>query len=366
MDKRYLLVQKITVYILFFIVAIYGLIEAQKFLAPLVLAALFSYLLFPIANFLEQHGIPRILANLISIFVGLGALTGVIYFFSQQFSVFAEDFPQMKEQALSNLRSVEEWISSIFGVSRENVRGWLEERISGIAETGRIFAAAFKATSATLVRVGLMPVYIFFMLYYRNKFYDFILKLAPDKYRERSEKVLNEVNLVAKKYMTGVFIVVLILSILNSIGLSIVGLKYPVLLGVTAALFNFIPYFGTLIGAIIPLLFSLLAMDSLNYTLWVLIYFLIIQFFENNVLTPNITGGSVRLNPFITILTLIIGSMIWGVVGMFIVVPFMAMFKIFCEHVSFLKPVGFLLSNRGTERYALTWDKIKNTLKKDK
>lgn len=364
MDKRYLLVKKVTVYIIFFIVTIYGLIESQQFLAPLVLAILFSYLLFPIAHFLEKHGVPRIPANLVSILAGLGVLTGIIYFFSQQFSVFAQDFPEMKEQALSNLRSVEEWVSSVFGVSRESVRTWLEERISGIAETGRVFAAAFKATSATIVRVGLMPVYVFFLLYYRNKFYDFILKLVPDKYQDRSEQVLNEINLVAKKYMTGVFIVVLILSVLNSIGLSIVGLKYPIFLGVTAALFNFIPYFGTLIGALIPLLFSMLTMDSLSYTFWVLIYFLIIQFVENNILTPNITGGSVRLNPFITILTLIVGSMIWGVVGMFIVVPLMAMFKILCEHVPFLKPVGFLLSNRGTEEYALTWDKIKHTFKK--
>jgi predicted PurR-regulated permease PerM len=366
MDKRYILVKKFTVYVIFFLVTIFALIEAQQFLAPLVLAALFSYLLYPIGNFLEKHGLPRILANLVCILAAAGIVTGVVYFFSHQVSIFVEDFPEMKQQAVKNIKSVEEWVVSTFGLSREGVRGWLDDRLSDLGNSGGAFKTAFRATSNTIVIMGLMPVYIFFMLYYRSKFYEFVLRLVPDKEAERTEDILIKVNKVAEKYMTGVFIVVLILSVVHSVGLSIIGLKYPILLGVTAALFNFIPYFGTLIGALLPLLFSLLAMDSLSYTLWVAIYFLIAQFIENNILTPNITGGIVRLNPLVTILSLIVGSMVWGVVGMFVIVPVMAMFRIFCEHITFLKPISFLLSNRGTEKYAITWDKIKSTFGKNK
>lgn len=365
MDRRYNFVKKATFYILFFIVSIYALEEAQKFLAPLFVAILFSYLLFPVANFLEKHGIPRILANLISILGGLAIIIGIIAFFIEQFSIFFEDLPQMKNQATENLRRFEQWISSVFRVPEENVRQWLNDWIAALTNSQDTFITAFQTTASTVIRVALMPVYVFFMLYYRNKFYNFLIQMAPDNEEKRAEKILNEVNHIAINYMTGVFIVVLIISVLNSLGLAIIGLEYPILLGVTAALFNFIPYFGTLIGAIIPLLFSLLAMDSLDYALWVVIYFLIIQFIENNILTPNITGGSVRMNPFITILSLIVGSMIWGVVGMFIVVPFMAMFRIFCENITFLKPVGYFLSNRGTKRYAITWDKVKNSFKKN-
>lgn len=344
----------------------YGLIQAKGFLAPVFLAILLSYLLYPIANFLERHKFPRIVANLISILLGLLSIGGIIYFFTQQFSVFAEDFPELKKQATQNLRSVEQGISSIFDVPPERVRGWIEERASGLADYGNILKTTFQITSNTVLLIGLMPVYVFFILYYRTKFYNFILKMASDDHRDRTEDIIKKINSVTIRYITGVFIVVIILSILNSIGLSIIGIKYPVLLGITAALFNFIPYFGTLIGAAVPLLFTLLAMDSLNYALWVLIFFLIIQFTENNILTPNITGGSVRLNPFVTILSLILGSMIWGVAGMFMVVPLMAMLRIFCEHFSYLKPIAFLLSERGTEEYSLSWDKIKKKFQKKK
>lgn len=365
MDKRYVFLKKVTVLIIFFIVLFYGLIEAQKFLVPILLGVLFSYLLYPIVNFLEKHRFPRILSNLIAIIIGGFIIFLAVKFLSSQFSVFTEDLPKIKEQASENLKDIRDNISASLGVSPYRFEKWGENFISNFFESsGEFFQSLFSATTSTIVRIGLMPVFVFFMLYYRNKFHDFIVAMVPDKQEEKSQRILNEVNLVAKKYMTGVFIVVIILSVLNSIGLSIIGLDYPVLLGVTAALFNFIPYFGTLIGAVFPLLFAILAMPTPDYALWVLIYFVIIQFIENNILTPNITGGIVRLNPFITILSLILGSMIWGVAGMFLIVPFMAIIRIVFENISFLKPVGFLLSNKGTEEHAITWNKIKRMFSK--
>lgn len=365
MGRRYALAKKITVYLLLFIILIYSLIEAQEFLAPLALAVLISYLLYPIAGTLEKWGLARILANLVSIIIAILVLVGVIHFFSNQFSVFVKDFPQMREQTILNLHSAQEWISDVFDISNSAIREWVEERIANLTNLDDTLKTVFKATTNTIVKVGLMPVYVFFMLYYRSKFYEFILRIMPDKEEEKTEIILNEVNNVTTKYMTGVFTVVVILAVVHSIALNIIGLKYPVLLGVTAALFNFIPYFGTLIGALIPLLFSMVAMNSLDYTLWVAIYFVFIQFTENNILTPNITGGNVSLNPFVTILSLIIGSMIWGVIGMLVIIPFVAMFRIFCEHFPYLKPVAFLLSDRGTEEHALSLGKIKKLFKKD-
>lgn len=364
MSRRYVLAKKLTVYLLFIIVFIFALIQAQKFLAPLCLAALLSYLLFPIANFLEKRGVPRILANLACIIIAIVVFGGVIYFFSNQFSILVDDFPYIKDQAIKNLRAVQVWVADTFNVSDSFIRDWIEGRINDITYVENTFRTVFKATTTMIVNLGLTPVYIFFMLYYRSKFYEFILRLTPDDEERRTEKVLEEVNLVTSKYMSGVFTVVLILAVVHSIAFSIIGLRYPIILGVTAAFFNLIPYFGTLIGALVPLLFSLFAMDSIDYAFWVVIYFLIIQFVENNILTPNITGGYVSLNPFVTILSLIVGSMIWGVVGMFIIIPFVAMFRIFCAHIPYLKPVAFLLSDRGTEEHALTFDKIKNLFKK--
>lgn len=367
MDKPYQFLKKVTVLIIFFIVFFYGLQEAQKFLVPLCLGALFSYLLYPIVKFQEKYSVPRILANLIAIILGVFIIALFISYLSGQFSVFIEDFPRIRGQASENLRILRNQISSVFGVSAAQFQQWAEDVLMDfLSASGDFIQSLFTATTSTLVRVGLMPVFIFFMLYYRNKFHDFIIEMIANGPGEKTEKVLGEVNLVAQRYMTGVFIVVIILSICNSVALSIIGLEYAVLLGITAAIFNFIPYFGTLIGAIFPLLYALLAMENPDSAWWVLFYFLFIQFVENNILTPNITGGIVRLNPFVTILSLIVGSMVWGVAGMFLVVPFLAITRILCENIPSLQPVGYLLSKRGTEEHALTWKKIKRVFRRGK
>ncbi|MEX2592589.1 MAG: AI-2E family transporter [Anditalea sp.] len=355
-----------TFVLLFFILLIFGLIESRDFIVPLLLGVLLSYLLYPIVNFLENHKFPRIPANLIAIIIAVFVIVLAVNFFSNQFSVFAEDLPQIKEQASKNWENMRDQLSSAMGISTERFRNWEENLTTNLFESSDEIQSVFSATTSTIVRIGLMPVFIFCFLFYRNKFHDFIIQMVPGEREGKAKYMLSEINLVTKKYMTGVVIVVIILSIVHSITLSIIGLDYPVFFGVTAALFNFIPYFGTLIGAAFPLLYAFLAMESSNYAVGVLIYFVIIQFVENNILTPNITGGYVNLNPFATILSLIFGSMVWGVAGMLLIVPLMAVIKIFCENISFLKPIGYLLSDRGTEKYALTWNKIKSIFSEKK
>lgn len=360
MDDLFVFLKKITFALLFLILFIFGLVESRDFLVPLLLGILLSYLLFPIVKFLEDHKFPRIPANIIALITAIFVIVLAVNFFSNQFTVFAKDFPQIREQADKNLQNMREQISSSIGISAERFRGWEDSVTENLFKTFAEMESVFRATTSTIVSIGLMPVFIFCFLYYRDKFHEFFIRMVPNENKIKAENILREINLVARKYMTGVFIVVIILSIVHSVTFIIIGLDYPIFFGVSAALFNFIPYFGTLIGAILPLLYAFLAMDSSHFALAVLLYFVVIQFIENNILTPNITGGYVNLNPFITILSLIFGSMVWGIAGMLLIVPIMAMVKIFCENIRFLQPIGFLLSDKGTEQHAISWDKIRN------
>jgi predicted PurR-regulated permease PerM len=129
--------------------------------------------------------------------------------------------------------------------------------------------------------------------------------------------------------------------------------------GVIAAVINFIPYFGTIMGYAIPFGVALLTGDSPRYAIGVVILFIIVQFTENNILTPNIVGRQMRINPFFIILGVLLGGVIWGIPGMFIVVPLMGMLKIVFDRVPDLRHLGFLIGDRGTEDYSLTVNKVK-------
>lgn len=358
--NRYPLIFRLTIYLLFFILVIYGLIAARDFLYPLAIALLLSYLLYPVVVFLEKKGIPRILANLLGILLGFAIIFTSLYLLYKQISLLVADLPALREQALENLDRLEQYIYTKSGITTEEQNRWLKAQVNNIFASGSmVFEAAFAATTGTIAKVGLLPVYVFFMLYNRNKFVHFLLMVVPRKRHEELLRTLKDVAQVTKRYMSGVLAVVAVLCVLNSIGLLIVGIKYAILLGILSAFMNFIPYFGTLIGGAIPLTFSLLVMDSPSYAFWVVVLFIIIQFLENNILTPNIVGGNVDINPFFTILSIVVGAMVWGIPGMIISVPFMSMFRIFCSNVPKLRPYAYLLGTRGTERHAISINKIK-------
>ncbi len=363
--KKYPTIFLATAYLLFFMLFTFGIIVAKNFLYPIALGILFAYLLYPIENFFETKlKIPRILSNILSIIVGIIVLAGGFFIIYKQLEVMISDFPTLKAKALGNVEMLESFIESHFGIEQSNQKLWLKETVARLIDSGTLmYGKAFTQTTGTVVRIALLPVFVFFLLYYRDKFRVFILKITQKRNQKVVRNILIEVSQITQNYMGGVFIVVLILCVLNSFGLWVIGLEFPIMLGIIAAVCNFIPYFGTVLGFMFPLVFALLTQNSPGVILGVIILFIIIQFIENNILTPNIVGGNVRLNPFVIILSLIVGAMIWGIPGMLVIVPLMAVLRIICENIQKLQPYAFLLGTGGTQKHALTLEKIKHFLK---
>ncbi|MFW6224358.1 MAG: AI-2E family transporter, partial [Bacteroidota bacterium] len=189
---------------------------------------------------------------------------------------------------------------------------------------------------------------------------------APPSRKRETITILREISKVAARYMGGVLIVVLILCIINSLGLWIIGMKYAIPLGIISAIFNFIPYFGTILGGLVPFLFAILVENNPALAFRVILLFIIIQFTENNLLTPNIVGGNVKVNPFFIITGLVAASMIWGIPGMLLIVPFLAIIKIIFSHIDSMKPFAFLLGQEGTAKHSITLSKIKGLFKRKK
>ncbi len=359
-EKRYLLAKHITFSLLAIILFIYGLITIKPFLYPIAFGFLLAYLLLPVVAWLEKHNIPRILANLISIIgalVVIGSLALIAY---RQIAPFTGELPGLAEKGLKNMAEMLSSIGEYFGFEKANTRDYLQEQSSQLLQTGTEFLSAlFSATTSTIVAIGLMPVYIFLFLYYRTKFMYFLLKVFGRKHRNEVTGILREISNVMVRYLAGVITVVLILCVLNSAGLFIIGLKYAIPLGVTAALFNFIPYFGTLLGGLVPFSYALLVEGDLAMTLRVLVLFIIIQFIENNILTPNIVGGNVKINPFFIITGLVAASMIWGIPGMLLLAPFLAILRIVFSHLHYMNPYAFLIGEGGTSQHSINMHNIK-------
>lgn len=351
------------VIIMLIISFIFFLIIAEDFLVPIFLAILFSLFLLPLAEKLESWGIHRILANLILIILSIALLAGVIFLLSRLVISFTNDLPSTKNQITSNIKEFQKIIFSTFGISAERQDRLINTQISQILSTsGKTLQKVFSATTNTILKFALLPIYTFLMLFYRDKFKKFMYMAVPNRLKTPATIIINRISLVTPKYLLGLVIVMLILSVLNSAGFLIVGVKHAIFFGVLAAIINLIPYLGTIIGYGVVLLFVLVTQD-LGTAFGVIICFSIIQFTENNILTPNITGSQVEINPLVIIMGIIVGGMIWGLPGMFITIPFLAMLKIAFENIESLKPYAFLMSTKGAEEHSLNYKRILKWIK---
>jgi len=179
------------------------------------------------------------------------------------------------------------------------------------SSTQSVLQSLFTATSAVLFQIGLLPVFVFFLLFYRTKTAYFIFRLVGRENKTLALHILREISSVTTKYLGGLLIVVAILAVLNSIGLLIIGVEHAIIFGVLAAVLNLIPYIGTFLGGLIPFVYVLATTpDPAILLIKIVVIFSIVQFLENNLITPNIVGKSIRLNPLAIIIGMLFANRI--------------------------------------------------------
>lgn len=320
------------------------LILAQNILIPFTIAVFFTFLLMPVSRKLEQWKLPKSLAILISIILAFIVVAFVLYFFVDQIISFANDWPTLQKTFDAKWESLQQFISETFHVSRIEQKAWLTTKIKENASTGGVLVLGlFSATTSFLASFALIPIYVFFLTLYEDKFKEFIRLITKGDKNEHVLLIVKDVSVVSQKYVMGIFLDVCILSVLNSTGFLILGLPHAILFGVLASVLNIIPYIGVLIGSTLPILMALLTKDSMSYAVAAGAICVFVQFLDNNFITPYVVGSSVSINPLTATVVLIASSLIWGVSGMVLCLPLTGMAKVVCDHVESLKPYGFLL-----------------------
>jgi predicted PurR-regulated permease PerM len=341
--KQYPLI-KYTLLLLFAFLFFQGLFLARQFLIPFSLAALMAMLMLPVCKKLEKWKFNRGIAIGFCILIILLILAGLVFLFSLQIASFAQDIPSLQGQMNKKLNNVQHFVEDKFGVSPEKQIDYLEQQASTFLEsTGRYMSGFVSTTTGMLATIGIIVIYIFFFMYYRNKFQRFFLMITPAERHETVGRITKQISQVTQQYLTGVLTVVVILAIMNSIGLLIIGIKQAIFFGVLAGILNIIPYIGVLIGSLFPIVVALLTKDGFGAAIAVACVFAFNQFLENNFLTPNIVGGKVKVNPLATIIALLIGGYLWGVAGMILFIPFLGIAKIIFDNIESLQPYGYLI-----------------------
>lgn len=352
------------------ILVVFVMITAKSILVPLLISGLLAVLISPLASWLEHYRVPRFLAAAISLIALLAGLSGLAYFFYNQLIGFSGDL-----SALNNRMS--ELIDSINTFLEAHIEGSVPISMSSLQNTAFSYLTdnvasltqGVIATATTITIVFILPIYIFLFLYFRHFLIEFLMRAFADRHQEKVRVVIQKVKLVVQNYISGMLIVILILAVLNSIALYSLGIKHALLFAVFAAMLNVIPFIGPFIGATLPILYALLTKDTLWYPFGVFLAFYVIQLAESNFFTPKIVGGKVSMNPFMTIIALFIGNFIWGLAGMILFIPGMAMLKVIFDEIPGMEAYGFLLgsvrsSKQGNNDVPELVKAVKKTVKK--
>ena len=326
------------------------LVLARPILIPLCVALLMSFILFPLAKKFESWRMNRILAAFLSITTVILLIGGVIFFFSTQLIELSKEFSQFKDRIILAFADITLYINKNVNFVQNLEKNELFYRIKDWLDgsTGSLVRKTFNDTTTFLTGLLATIIFTFLILIYRDGLTQAFIRFSPEDKRERVVKMLKSVQQVGQKYLFGMILLISIIGLANSIGLWIIGIDNPFLFGFLGATLSIIPYIGTVLGAIIPVVYAFVSYDSPWTAIAVAILFWGVQLVSDNFLTPKIVGGSLKINALTALLSLIIGAAVWGVAGMILFLPFAAMLKVVCEEYEELKPIALLI---GTYNY---------------
>ena len=324
-------------------IAVTILILGKQILIPITVAVFFTFLLYPVSSGLERYKIPRSIAIIISILIAMLFFGGIIYFFLDQLNNFRDDWPELKSQFAEKASTVLIWMEDITRIPQERQISWLKENLAASADSGpQLILGVFSTTGTFLATFALIPLYIFFLTYFRDKYKQFF-KLVEKNNHEKTWNIIRKVSLVSKNYLKGVMLDILILAVLGSVGYLLLGIKHAILFGVLAAVLNIIPYVGVLFGSLLPVLMALITKDEFGYAIGALGVAVVVQFIDNNFIAPYVIGSSVSINPLTAIIVLLAGALIWGIAGMILSIPLAGMLKVTFDNIEPLQPYGYLI-----------------------
>lgn len=336
------------------ILTVFAMIVAKPVLVPLLFSLFFAILLLPVSDWLERYKIPRMLSSFGAILFGFILFSIVIFFFYSQVNDFAQDADMFAQRLEEMLASFNEFLSNWFAIEGViNLDQIVEVLFNFVRENAASLTKNITSAASTITTTMLVPVFVYLILLLRDILKNFLLKAfgqGDDEQEEKVRTIILNVKTLIQKYITGVLIVIGILSVLYSILLSVIGVDHAIFFGFFAGMLNVIPFVGPILGSILPILYSLITMDSLFYPLIILLGFYVMQLLEGNLFTPIIVGSQVSMNALVTLVLLFVGAQIWGLSGMILFIPLGAIIKVICDEVDQLNHYGYLMGRSAEDK----------------
>lgn len=324
------------------IVVFYG----NSILVPIGFSFIFSITLLPAYRLIKRTKLPdsiAILLTLLFAFLVLGAIVGVI---SMQLSNLLSNTNGLEKNITAHLKEIALWIQTKTGYGIKQQSNFFNQQLASLKYSGgNILAGTASSLGSILVWFGLVPVYVFLILYYKNLLLRFIFLSINPNYHNTAEASIHETESTLKNYFNGLLIEMVIVFSMITVALLLFGVKYAILIAAIFGVLNMIPYIGALIANLLAVLITLSTSAQISHTWTVLIVLTVVQFIDNNIIMTYVVSSKVKINGLVTVIAVVIGEALSGVGGMFLAIPLVAVLKVIFDKIDSMKYWGMLFGD---------------------
>jgi len=318
---------------------------AQGILLPVIYAAIIAALITPVVDWLGQKGMNRAVSIFLVMTLVTIVIVGILSLLIWQLSLFSDAWPEFKLRSQLLWDEGIGWASRNLNISKRKINIWMDATTADMLEDNRaMIGTTIASFGEGLATMFLTPVYVFMMVLYKAHMVEFAMRLAGKRNEHRTNNLLEGTRALVQSYLSGLSIALVIIAVLNVAGLLLLGIQYAILLGVIGALLNLIPYVGGIVAVLLFMAIALITGTPMD-VLYVFLLYVVIQFVDNNYIVPKVVGSKVKLNPLASILAVIAGAALWGVPGMFLSIPLLAIVKLVLDRMEGLEHWGFLLGD---------------------
>lgn len=325
----------------FLIIGVLGtflLIEGAFILVPLVWGVFFAFALYPVSSWIERKRIPRGLAIFMSIVMVSLISFGVFYLLINQMVGLIREIPEIGNNLQEKFGRYIEELSLLIGNDLADPGDKFSLLPSGN------FNQTLLATGKSLTMAGIVPLFSFLLMYYKDFFIEFLVRFSS-KNKELILTWATDSGQIIQSYLAGIILVTGIVALMSGLFFYLMGIKYFLLFAIFIAIMNLIPFVGVFISSFFVILYVFLTTDSFFPPILTFAVLWGIQLLENNLITPLVVGSKVRVNALAVILAILLGGWLWGISGMVLFIPLVGVLKISLERSRPLHAFAYLLGD---------------------
>lgn len=341
-NKKLIIIMLIAIIFYIFTMILRKFPFISDIIATIIGSIIIAYALNPIINSFERRNIKRfygviiVYLSIVAMFFILSVL--VIPSSGKEIRRFVSNLPIYFEQIsdimdgfytkyYSTLGGLPPMFQGIENIVMENL-----VKLEGIIiDSMTKFVGGVLSMASKLVNIVLTPILVLYFLVDKAYFKELLIKLIPNKYREDTLQLASIIDTSLKQFIKGRLIMSLYAGVMTTILLLVLGIEFPFVIGFITGVADIVPYIGPFLGYVPAVFFA--SFSGIMKVIWVSIFWVLIQWTENNIVAPKIIGENMGMHPMVILLSIIIGGGVFGVFGMILSVPIVAITKITTQYI---------------------------------